>query len=189
MQHPQFERIYINFSYPITPPIVNLVIKELTALYHNHKPKEFYFLMNSPGGSVKDGIALYNFLNALPCTIIMHNMGSVDSIGIVIFMAGDERYMCGGTSFHFHGVGTEPKGHFNLAKLKEMVSSLKDDEDKISHIISGNTSLKEIEIAGFFSQGESKNSGFAIKYGVVSEVRNAAIDPKYPVHNFNINLG
>jgi ATP-dependent Clp protease protease subunit len=157
-------------------------------LYQNHKPKELYFLISSPGGSTKDGITLYNFLKAIPCDITMHNMGAIDSIAIIIFMAGDNRFACSGTSFHFHGVGIEPKGHHYLSRLKEMVSSIEDDEAKIAHIISNNSKLSEDEIRGYFNQGESKNSDFALDNDIISEVKQAAIDDQFPIHNLAINI-
>ncbi len=57
----------------------------------NKGQKEFYFLISSPGGSVNDGIVLYNFIKALPAKIIMHNIGVIDSIATVIFLAANER--------------------------------------------------------------------------------------------------
>ena len=57
----------------------------------------FYFCVHR--GAVSYGIVLYNFLKALPVEIVMHNTGSVDSIGTVIFACQFKR-QCGG-SFEF----------------------------------------------------------------------------------------
>jgi len=75
-------------------------------LRHRRQPKPdvLYFLFSSNGGSVNAGIALYNFLRALPVEIIMHNTGSIDSIATVIFLAADKRYAALHSTFLFHGV-------------------------------------------------------------------------------------
>jgi ATP-dependent protease ClpP protease subunit len=38
-----------------------------------------------------NGLTTYNFLRAMPFTLINHNIGNVDSIGNVILLAGQER--------------------------------------------------------------------------------------------------
>jgi Clp protease len=53
----------------------------------------FYVLLK-PGGSIQSGIALYNFLRAIPATVTTHNVGNVDSIGNAVFLAADERLAC-----------------------------------------------------------------------------------------------
>ncbi len=40
----------------------------------------------------------------VPYKLITHNVGNVDSIGNVIFLAAEERYACSTSTFMFHGV-------------------------------------------------------------------------------------
>ena len=42
--------------------------------------------------------AVYNAMIAMPYPIITHNIGNVDSIANVIFLAGGTRYACGGSN-------------------------------------------------------------------------------------------
>lgn len=42
-------------------------------------------MLSTPGGSVMNGLNLYNVLRALPFKIITHNVGNVDSIGMQLF--------------------------------------------------------------------------------------------------------
>lgn len=48
------------------------------------------------------GFALYFFLKSLPLPLTTHNIGSVESVGVVIFLAGGRRYACPGTRFLVH---------------------------------------------------------------------------------------
>jgi len=54
---------------------------------------------------VRDGVTLYNFIRSLPVKTIMHNIGIIDSIANVVFLAANERYANPSSSFLFHGVG------------------------------------------------------------------------------------
>ena len=54
---------------------------------------------------MKDGVTLYNYIKSLSVKVVMHNVGLVNSIANVIFLAGNERYAVPHSSFLFHGVG------------------------------------------------------------------------------------
>jgi ATP-dependent protease ClpP protease subunit len=58
--------------------------------------------MSTEGGNMTAGFALYFFLKSLPVPLSTHNIGSVESVGVVIFLAGQKRYACPGTRFLVH---------------------------------------------------------------------------------------
>ncbi|HEU5436794.1 MAG TPA: ATP-dependent Clp protease proteolytic subunit, partial [Telluria sp.] len=58
--------------------------------------------LSSEGGNMTAGFALYFFLKSLPIPLITHNVGSIESIAVVIFLAGQKRYACPGTRFLVH---------------------------------------------------------------------------------------
>ena len=58
--------------------------------------------MSTEGGNMTAGFALYFFLKSLPIPLHTHNIGSVESVGVVIFLAGQQRYACPGARFLIH---------------------------------------------------------------------------------------
>jgi ATP-dependent Clp protease protease subunit len=58
--------------------------------------------LSTEGGNMTAGFALYYFLKSLPLPLTTHNIGSVESVGVVIFLAGQRRYACPGTRFLVH---------------------------------------------------------------------------------------
>jgi ATP-dependent protease ClpP protease subunit len=58
--------------------------------------------LSTEGGNMTAGFALYFFLKSLPLPLTTHNIGSVESVGVVIFLAGTKRYACPGTRFLVH---------------------------------------------------------------------------------------
>jgi ATP-dependent protease ClpP protease subunit len=58
--------------------------------------------LSTEGGNMTAGFALYFFLKSLPLPLTTHNVGSVESVGVVIFLAGSKRYACPGTRFLVH---------------------------------------------------------------------------------------
>ncbi len=58
--------------------------------------------MSTEGGNMTAGFALYFFLKSLPLPLVTYNIGSVESVGVVIFLAGQRRYACPGSRFLIH---------------------------------------------------------------------------------------
>lgn len=58
--------------------------------------------MSTEGGNMTAGFALYFFLRSLPLPLTAHNIGSVESVGVPIFLAAQRRYACPGTRFLVH---------------------------------------------------------------------------------------
>ena len=72
----------------------------LQALQHGATDLELH--MSTEGGNMTAGFALYFFLKSLPIPLTTHNIGSVESVGVVIFLAGQHRFACPGTRFLVH---------------------------------------------------------------------------------------
>ena len=169
----QKDTIYINYFDSIDMDRARLLMSVCTQILSKFKPKTLYFLFACPGGQVSAGIALYNFLKAIPPKIVMHNMSSVDSIGTVIFLAGDERYASPNTTFLFHGVETQfSKGvSLNLSKMEEIKSRLAEDQNKIAGIIADNSKITVEEIQQLFTQGEAKPLDFVRDKGFINDIK------------------
>ena len=58
--------------------------------------------LSSEGGNMTAGFALYYFLKSLPIPLTTHNMGNIESIAVVIFLAGAKRRACPGSRFLVH---------------------------------------------------------------------------------------
>jgi ATP-dependent protease ClpP protease subunit len=58
--------------------------------------------MSTEGGNMTAGFALYFFLKSLPLPLATYNVGSIESVGVCIFLAGNKRYACPGTRFLVH---------------------------------------------------------------------------------------
>ena len=102
----------------------------------------------------------------------MHNIGTIDSIANVIFVAGQKRYAAPNASFLFHGVAM----NFNAAPqnrtaIKENLSRLDGMEKRIATTISKNSKLTEAELEILFQQGEGKDVNFALDKGIINEIK------------------
>lgn len=180
---------YINYYDQIDMPRTRAIMSVCANVVAQEKPDELYFLFASPGGEVNSGIVLYNYLCALPVEITMHNIGAVDSIGNVIFSAGNKRYASPHSSFLFHGItmGFGKDARMSPTQLNEFRSSLESDQKKIAGILQSNSRLSEAEILRFFNEGESKDAEFAKEKGIVDDIIKPNIPKDAPFISININ--
>lgn len=176
------DTVYISFSTDITPSSAEMLLKTCCELA-TKGVKTLYLLISTPGGNVINGINLYNLLRALPCKIVTHNVASINSIGNVLFLAGDDRYANPGATFMFHGVGINapPNMRFEEKNLLEWLDTIQADQRQIGSIISSRTDFSSEEIEKLFLQAATKDAEFAKDKGIINEIREAKIPSGAPV--------
>lgn len=72
---------------------VNSLISQIRYLAREEPGKEITVYINSPGGEVSSGLALYDVMKAVKCPIRTVCVGTAASMGAVLFAAGDRRDM------------------------------------------------------------------------------------------------
>lgn len=176
------ERIYVSFSAEINPNTTEALIA-LLSNHANRGVKEIYLMLSTPGGSVMNGLNLYNVLRAFPIKLVTHNVGNVDSIGNAIFLAGAERYACPHSTFMFHGVGFDIPNHtrFEEKSLRERLGSVLADQKRIGSIMEERTKLKGVQIRNLFKEARTKDADYARGVGIIHDIRDVAIAPGTPV--------
>lgn len=169
--------LYLNLYGLITDNSVKATINVCSTIQSQEmKPETIYFLLSSQGGFIDPGITLYNFLRSLPLELVMHNVGAVDSIANVIFLAGNKRYASPNSSFLFHGpTWTFPSSGINdvittRPQLSEALSSLVNAEEIIRSIIAERTSVAAEQTISLFREGAKKTPAFALENGIIHKI-------------------
>jgi len=135
-----------------------------------------YLLLNTPGGSVNLGIEIYNFLKALPVKVSTHNIGQVDSIGNVIFVAGEERFATPNSTFLFHGIAGSWT-NLSVPQAREALSQLENDEKRMTAILREHTDLGPRQLTEFYRQGRSVAPEEAMEKKIINKVKEVEISP------------
>jgi ATP-dependent protease ClpP protease subunit len=173
---------YVSFSAEINPNTTESLIA-IMADCANKGVQEVYLMLSTPGGSVMNGLNLYNVLKGMPFNLTTHNVGNVDSVGNAVFLAGSTRYACPQSTFMFHGAGfdTKPGQRLEEKFLRERLNSLRADHKRIGSIIAEHTNLSERAIAGLFREAQTKDAAYAVGCGIVHEIRDVQIPADSPV--------
>ena len=73
---------------PIDDYVANSIIAQLLFLQMEDPKKDIHVYINSPGGSVSDGMAIYDTLNFMECNIVTYCIGMAASMSTVLLAAG-----------------------------------------------------------------------------------------------------
>lgn len=179
--------IYVYYYDDIDAGRVKNVMAIISNIIGKEKPAALYFLFASRGGQVDAGVTFFNFLKSLPVKIIMHNIGVINSIANVIFLAGKKRYASPHSTFLFHGAAVPLNGNYSLPQLNEIKDSLDKDQNTIAGIVCDNTKMLRKTIEKLFLQGETKDVQFALKHGIIDEIKLPQMPQNARFVSININ--
>ena len=73
---------------PIDDNVANLVIAQMLYLQMEDAKKDIHLYINSPGGVVTGGMAIYDTMNFLQCDIVTYCLGMAASMSTVLLAAG-----------------------------------------------------------------------------------------------------
>lgn len=91
------------------------------------------------GGECSYGFTLYNYLRSLPVPVHTHNLGTVESMGNILFLAGSHRTACVYSKFLFHPFHWTLHGSVDHARMAEYAMSLDYDLRLYAQIVAERT--------------------------------------------------
>lgn len=74
--------------------VANILIAQLLFLSNEDPTTDIHIYINSPGGSVTAGLAIYDTIQYLRCDVATYNVGLAASMGAVIFCGGAKGKRC-----------------------------------------------------------------------------------------------
>jgi ATP-dependent Clp protease protease subunit len=180
-QSPRGERAYDIYSRllkeriiflgtPVTDEIASLIIAQMLFLEAEDPDKDMTFYVNSPGGVVTAGLAIYDTMRYVRCDIATLCMGQAASMGALLLAAGTKgkRYALPNSRILIH----QPMGGFqgqatDIDIHAQEILRMRNDLNKILALHTGQNIRKikkDTERDYFMSAEEAK------KYGIIDKV-------------------
>lgn len=155
---------------PIDDTIANLIIAQILFLEMEDSSKDINVYVNSPGGSVTAGLAIYDTIQFIKCDVATYCLGQAASMGALLLSAGTKgkRYSLPHSRVMIHqpwggAQGTASDIHIQAKEILKL-------KDQLNKILAHHTGqpLERIEKdtdRDYFMSGEE-----ARQYGVVDHV-------------------
>lgn len=177
---PGVERVYVLFQAPVTEASVNELIDDLLRYARSGVP-EVDLLIATPGGELTQAVTAFHILRAQPFKLVTWNVGEVASAGVVLFLAGEERYAAPHATFAFHEPDFAPDGRLDEAGAKATLERLKIARAGLVGLIADATGMAASDVDGLLGSGATLDAESALARHLVGAVREPAIPADNPV--------
>lgn len=163
------DRIILIFG-EINETISASVIAQMLFLASTNKEENIYLYINSPGGEVSSGLAIYDTIQYIPCKVCTIGMGLCASMGAFLLSSGTKglRYALPHTKIMIHqpAGGVQGKASEIMIVAEEIIKTKK----LLNEILAQNTNQPLSKIEVDVEKDYYMSSFEAKEYGIIDDV-------------------
>ncbi|MGV3772456.1 MAG: ATP-dependent Clp protease proteolytic subunit [Verrucomicrobiales bacterium] len=150
--------------------IANLIIAQLLFLQMADPKKDIHFYINSPGGSVTAGLAIYDTMQFMTCDVNTYCIGQAASMGAVLLCAGakGKRFALPNSNIMIHQVLGGAEGPASDVEIR--VRYMLRLKQRLNTIISKHTGKPVDQVERDCDRDNFMSAEEAKAYGLVDEV-------------------
>lgn len=160
----------IFLSGEINDAVANSVVAQLIYLEGKNPDKDIYLYINSPGGSVSAGLAIYDTLNYIKCDVSTICIGLAASMGAFLLSSGTKgkRFALPNSEIMIH----QPLGgtQGQVSDIEIQARHMQKIKQKINRILSENTSQPLEKIEKDTDRDFYMSADEAVNYGLVDKI-------------------
>ncbi len=155
---------------PVNDAVANSVIAQLLFLEHEDPKKDIKLYLNTPGGSVTAGLAIYDTMQYVKPDVATMCVGMAASMGAVLLGAGapGKRFALPNSEILLHQVMGGAEGQ--ATEIEITARQIIKIKDKINHILSKNTGQPLAKIEKDTDRDFYMNPEEAKEYGLIDEI-------------------
>ena len=155
---------------PIDDNLANIIVAQILFLESVDKEKDINLYVNSPGGSVTAGLAIYDAMQYVSNNVSTMCFGMAASMGAVILASGTEgkRFSLPNSTIMLHSVGTQLGGQYH--DLEKEMEETKRKQGVISEILSKHLKKDIDQITADIERNFYQTAEEALKYGLIDTI-------------------
>ena len=163
------ERI-IFLGMPISDQVANLMVAQLLYLEREDPEKDISLYINSPGGVISAGLAIYDTMQLIKPDVSTICVGLAASMATVLLCAGaaGKRFTLPNSTIHMHQAMGGAQGQ--AADIEIAAREILRMQDMIRQIISDHTKQPYDKVARDTDRDYYLNADQALEYGLVDEI-------------------
>lgn len=163
------ERI-IFLGTPITDQVANLIVAQLLFLDREDPEREISLYINSPGGTIYPGLAIYDTMQLLRAPVSTIAVGWTASMGTVLLASGRKgrRYALPHATIHMHPAGGYARGYAPDVEIQ--LNELLRMQRLLQILLARQTGQPIERIMKDFDRDYFMDAKGAVEYGIIDEV-------------------
>ena len=155
---------------PVDDMVANVIVAQFLFLQMTDPKKDIHFYINSPGGSVTAGLAIYDTMQWLTCDVNTYCVGQAASMGAVLLAGGTKgkRFALPNANIMIHQVlgGAEGQASDVEIRVKFMLKL----KERLNTILSKHTGQPYEAVERACDRDNFMSSEEARQFGLVDEV-------------------
>jgi ATP-dependent Clp protease protease subunit len=167
--------IFLTFCGNIDHIAVAQFLKTITRAVHDGM-EHIHLLFQSNGGSVADGICLYNFFRSLPIPLTIYNTGTIRSAGIMSYLGAKHRKTSLYSTFVLHRCRLQNQSG-SADQMKVLADTLAIEEARIETILRGHLDLTPEQWTDFSRYELVLTPEKAVRVGMADEIAEFSLLP------------
>jgi len=163
---------------PIGDMIANVVMAQLLFLQFENKNQDISLYINSPGGSITAGLAIYDTMQFVQCDIATYCIGQAASMGAVLLAAGTpgKRYALPHSRVMIHQPWGGAQG--TVADIEIQAAEIKHQKKSLYEVLARHTGQSVEQISKDADRDNFMTAPAACEYGLVDHVVAAVYNDK-----------
>ncbi len=155
---------------PITDQVANLIVAQLLYLNSEDPNRDIQMFINSPGGSIYAGLAIYDTMKMIDAPVSTFAVGVTASMGTVLLASGAQgkRFALPHATIHMHPASSGAQGYTEDVRI-----AFREQErlqTQLFYIVGKHTGHDWKEIEKVFERDRYMNALEAKEFGLVDEV-------------------
>jgi ATP-dependent Clp protease protease subunit len=160
----------IMISGEVNEAMASVVVSQLLYLQSESKESPIYMYINSPGGSVVDGLAIVDTMNLISCPVYTYCIGQCASMGSIFLVSGEKghRYALPNSRIMIHQVSGGSQGTYE--DMKRSINEAGRLNELLAGILANGTEKSLNEVKKDMDRDYFMSADEAMKYGIVDKV-------------------
>ncbi|MSP21661.1 MAG: ATP-dependent Clp protease proteolytic subunit [Dehalococcoidia bacterium] len=160
---------------PIDDQVANSIVAQLLFLAREDSTRDIQMYINSPGGVIPAGLAIYDTMNLIEPDVSTIAVGQTASMGSVLLTSGarGKRYALPNATVHMHQALGGARGQ--AADIEIAAREILRENEIIRQILTRNTGQPVEKITQDFDRDFYMSADEAKAYGMVDEILSPAI--------------
>ena len=161
---------------PIDDGVANVVIAQMLFLQMEDPKKDIHLYINSPGGVVTGGMAIYDTMNFLQCDVVTYCIGQAASMATVLLAAGakGKRFALPNARIMIHQPSGGASGQ--TADIAIQAKEILRWRKTLNEILASHTGKDAEQIGKDSDRDHYMSAQEAMTYGIVDKVVEAKIE-------------
>ena len=156
----------------VNPTTSSLIVAQMLFLESEDPDKEIYFYINSPGGSITDGMAIVDTMNYIKCPVSTICIGLAASMGSVLLTCGTKgrRFATPNSEILIHQPLISGGLSGQTTEIKIHADHMVKTREKLNKLLSEKTGQSLEQIEKDTERDHYMTAEEALKYGLIDEI-------------------